>query len=74
MYVRPELTLRSAQGFFVSLTAETYYKKGGTAMADNKKMVEEITSMDVDFAQWYTDIVKKAELIDYTSVKGCMVS
>ena len=42
-------------------------------MADNKKMVEEITSMDVDFAQWYTDIVKKAELIDYTSVKGCMV-
>ena len=41
-------------------------------MAD-KKMVEEITSMDVDFAQWYTDVVKKAELIDYTSVKGCMV-
>ncbi len=38
-----------------------------------KKMVEEITSMDVDFAQWYTDVVKKAELIDYTSVKGCMV-
>ena len=41
-------------------------------MAD-KKMVEEITSMDVDFAQWYTDVVKKADLIDYTSVKGCMV-
>ncbi len=41
-------------------------------MAD-KKMVEEITSMEVDFAQWYTDVVKKAELIDYTSVKGCMV-
>lgn len=41
-------------------------------MAD-KKMVEAITSMDEDFAQWYTDIVKKAELIDYTSVKGCMV-
>ena len=38
-----------------------------------KKMVEEITSMDVDFAQWYTDVVRKAELIDYTSVKGCMV-
>ncbi|MBQ2388819.1 MAG: proline--tRNA ligase [Clostridia bacterium] len=38
-----------------------------------KKMVEAITSMDVDFAQWYTDIVKKAELIEYTSVKGCMV-
>ena len=42
-------------------------------MADNKKMVEAITSMDVDFAQWYTDVVKKAELVDYTSVKGCMV-
>ena len=42
-------------------------------MADNKKMVEAITSMDEDFAKWYTDIVKKAELIEYTSVKGCMV-
>lgn len=45
-------------------------------MAENKgnnKMVEQITSMDVDFAKWYTDIVKKAELIEYTSVKGCMV-
>ena len=41
-------------------------------MAD-KKMVEAITSMDDDFAKWYTDIVKKAELIEYTSVKGCMV-
>ena len=40
---------------------------------DNKKMVEAITSMDEDFAKWYTDIVKKAELIEYTSVKGCMV-
>ena len=38
-----------------------------------KKLVEDITGMDVDFAQWYTDIVKKAELIEYTSVKGCMV-
>ena len=42
-------------------------------MADNKKMVEAITSMEEDFAQWYTDVVIKAELIDYTSVKGCMV-
>lgn len=41
-------------------------------MAD-KKLVEAITSMDVDFAQWYTDVVKKAELIDYSNVKGCMV-
>lgn len=42
-------------------------------MADDKKMVEAITSMQEDFAQWYTDIVIKAELIDYSSVKGCMV-
>jgi prolyl-tRNA synthetase len=42
-------------------------------MANDKKLVEQITSMDVDFAQWYTDVVTKAELIDYTSVKGCMV-
>ena len=40
---------------------------------DNKKLVEDITSMDVDFAQWYTDVVKKAELCDYSSVKGCMI-
>ncbi|MBQ7359546.1 MAG: proline--tRNA ligase [Lachnospiraceae bacterium] len=38
-----------------------------------KKLVEAITSMEEDFAQWYTDVVKKAELVDYTSVKGCMV-
>ena len=37
-------------------------------MAD-KKLVESITSMEEDFAQWYTDVCLKAELIDYTSVK-----
>lgn len=42
-------------------------------MAKEKKLVEAITSMDEDFAQWYTDVVKKAELTGYTSVKGCMV-
>ena len=41
-------------------------------MADNK-LVKEITSMDEDFAKWYTDICIKAELIDYSSVRGCMV-
>ncbi len=39
----------------------------------DKKLVEEITAMDEDFAKWYTDIVKKADLIDYSSVKGCMI-
>lgn len=42
-------------------------------MAKDKKLVEAITSMDTDFAQWYTDVVKKAELIDYSSVRGCMI-
>ena len=42
-------------------------------MAENKKLVEQITARDEDFAQWYTDVVKKAELTGYTSVKGCMV-
>ena len=42
-------------------------------MANQKKMVDDITSMDVDFSKWYTDIVKKAELMDYSSVKGCMI-
>ena len=41
-------------------------------MAD-KKLVEAITAREVDFAQWYTDVVKKAELTGYTSVKGFMV-
>lgn len=42
-------------------------------MKNNDKLVNDITSMDEDFAKWYTDIVKKAELIDYSNVKGCMV-
>jgi len=39
----------------------------------NEKMVKSITSMDEDFAKWYTDVVTKAELVDYASVKGCMI-
>ncbi len=35
--------------------------------------VKEITNRDVDFAKWYTDVVKKADLIDYSSVKGSMI-
>ncbi|MBO7217944.1 MAG: proline--tRNA ligase, partial [Clostridia bacterium] len=41
-------------------------------MANDKK-VTAITSMEEDFAKWYTDVVIKAELIDYASVKGCMI-
>lgn len=39
---------------------------------DNKKFVKSITSRDEDFAQWYTDVVREAELCDYSSVKGCL--
>lgn len=42
-------------------------------MAKEKKLVEAITSMEEDFSRWYTDVVKKAELIEYSSVKGCMI-
>ena len=42
-------------------------------MQEQKKMVEAITPMEEDFAKWYTDIVKKAQLADYSSVRGCMV-
>ncbi|MCL2820675.1 MAG: proline--tRNA ligase [Oscillospiraceae bacterium] len=37
------------------------------------KNVEQITDMDVDFGQWFTDIVTKAELIDYSGVKGFFI-
>ncbi|MEG0321403.1 MAG: proline--tRNA ligase, partial [Oscillospiraceae bacterium] len=42
-------------------------------MAENKKQVEQITDMEQDFAKWFTDVCKKAELIDYTSVKGLFI-
>ena len=42
-------------------------------MANEKKLVAEITDMEKDFPQWYTDVVKKAELADYSSLKGCMI-
>ena len=42
-------------------------------MAKEKNQVEQITNMEVDFAKWYTDVVTKAELIDYSGVKGLMI-
>ncbi|MEG0178566.1 MAG: proline--tRNA ligase [Oscillospiraceae bacterium] len=40
---------------------------------NDKKLVEAITPINEDFTQWYTDICLKAELVDYSSVKGCMI-
>ena len=52
---------------------EYFRKVVETRMADNKKMVEAITSMEEDFTKWYTDVVIKAELVDYSGVKGCTI-
>lgn len=38
-----------------------------------KEYVKSVTAMDTDFAQWYTDIVTKADLVDYSSVRGAMI-
>ncbi|HUU57744.1 MAG TPA: proline--tRNA ligase [bacterium] len=40
---------------------------------EDKKYVKEICRQDVDFSQWYIDVVRKAELADYAPVRGCMV-
>ncbi len=40
---------------------------------ENKEFVKELTKMEDDFAKWYTDIILKAELVDYAPVKGFMV-
>ncbi|MBQ3496702.1 MAG: proline--tRNA ligase [Oscillospiraceae bacterium] len=42
-------------------------------MANDKNQVRQITNMEEDFTQWYTDVCIKAELVDYTSVKGFFV-
>ena len=47
-------------------------------MSNNKKkneqeFVKEITPMETDFSQWYTDVILKTDLVDYSPVKGCMV-
>ncbi|NLF35003.1 MAG: proline--tRNA ligase [Clostridiales bacterium] len=40
---------------------------------DNKKQVEQITDMETDFSKWFTDVCRKAELIDYSSIKGMFI-
>ncbi|MBN2795009.1 MAG: proline--tRNA ligase [Clostridia bacterium] len=42
-------------------------------MSENKEFVKEITKMEDDFAQWYTDVIRKTDLVDYSPVKGFMV-
>ena len=40
---------------------------------ENTEFVKDITNMEDDFAQWYTDVIKKSDLVDYSPVKGFMV-
>ncbi|HLR53739.1 MAG TPA: proline--tRNA ligase, partial [Pseudogracilibacillus sp.] len=42
-------------------------------MSKDKQFVEKITAMEDDFAQWYTDVVKEAELVEYGLVRGTMI-
>jgi len=59
-------------GPYLGTRAFLYFLEGGR-LTMAKEQVQAITKMEEDFAQWYTDIVKKAELVDYSSVKGCMI-
>jgi hypothetical protein len=43
------------------------------ALMAKEKKVEQITDMEVDFAQWFTDVCTKAELVDYSDVKGLFI-
>ncbi len=40
---------------------------------EKKEFVEHITSQSEDFSRWYTDVIMKADMVDYSEVKGCMV-
>ncbi|WP_400164711.1 proline--tRNA ligase [Brevibacillus sp. TJ4] len=42
-------------------------------MKQEKSFVKEITPQSEDFSRWYIDAIKKAELMDYTPVRGCIV-
>jgi len=42
-------------------------------MENNKQFVENIADINTDFAQWYTDVVLKTDMVDYGPVKGTMV-
>ncbi len=47
--------------------------KSQDAEAEGGAIPTEITPQSVDFGRWYIDVVRRAELADYSPVKGCMV-
>ncbi len=73
LFCKPVLTTAPRDGKMKgTLLGSCALRKRGIRVAE-KKQVEQITSMEEDFAKWYTDVVLKAELVDYSSVKGCVV-
>jgi prolyl-tRNA synthetase len=48
-------------------------RPGEDAEKPQPEYVEQIAKKSEDFSQWYTDVIRKAELADYTPVRGCMV-
>mgnify|MGYP000562149630 CR=1 FL=1 len=61
-------TKKYRAGYFPEET-KTEKKEEENIMAKEKKLVESITAREVDFAQWYTDVVREAKLCDYSGVK-----
>ena len=53
--------------------ARALAEKENTNIMAKEKRVEQITDMEKDFAQWFTDVCTKAELVDYSGVKGCFI-
>src|ERR671932_507376 len=44
-----------------------------TMIEEPQDFVKDITKMSEDFDRWYTDVIRKGELADYSGVRGCMV-
>jgi prolyl-tRNA synthetase len=57
----------------MQLFPEGKLRRDGLCMADTEKYVEEIVDQDDDFSKWYNQVVRKAELADYSPVRGCMI-
>ena len=51
---------------------ESINRKENESMAKKEEFVKDIANIDEDFAKWYTDIVRKADLADYADTKGCI--
>src|SRR5690606_11003334 len=64
---------KEAKEVLSSCSLKNKINRGANMGKKNKDFVEKITAMEDDFAQWYTDVVKQAELVDYGQVRGTMI-